>query len=293
MRTPPGWYADPGYTGIGPAQERWWDGEQWTDHTRAAAGPPVAPPGYPAPGAPSGGRSQGTVVAAVVAGAVVLAALVVGGVVLVNSGDGGRPGAAPTAAGPSVSPDDTPRGGPETGAPSPDAGEMALATGVSLPLPGGWVRADGARGAAVTHGEYRCAPDKPERCVRGGATLWQLPASGTARSLAEADIAANAEQAYSEEFYGGITSHEEVRSEAVDVAGEDGYRVRWKIDNEKDPDAYVESVVFAHPDGSGRMVVLRTGLDIHGESPPVSDMDKLVDGITEGSVSDDGSSEQV
>nr|WP_251146494.1 DUF2510 domain-containing protein [Streptomyces sp. CBG30] len=28
--TPPGWHPDPGHSGKGPDQERWWDGVQWT-----------------------------------------------------------------------------------------------------------------------------------------------------------------------------------------------------------------------------------------------------------------------
>ncbi|WP_374224545.1 DUF2510 domain-containing protein [Streptomyces sp. CBG30] len=32
--TPPGWHPDPGHSGKGPDQERWWDGVQWTGHVR-------------------------------------------------------------------------------------------------------------------------------------------------------------------------------------------------------------------------------------------------------------------
>ncbi|WP_217166642.1 DUF2510 domain-containing protein [Streptomyces sp. AC512_CC834] len=51
--TPPGWYSDPGQKNDGPATERWWDGEAWTDQVRtagpAAAGPAAvgAPPAQP------------------------------------------------------------------------------------------------------------------------------------------------------------------------------------------------------------------------------------------------------
>ncbi|WP_176724980.1 MULTISPECIES: DUF2510 domain-containing protein, partial [unclassified Streptomyces] len=31
--TTPGWYPEPGHTGNGPAMERWWDGNAWTEHT--------------------------------------------------------------------------------------------------------------------------------------------------------------------------------------------------------------------------------------------------------------------
>jgi hypothetical protein len=49
---PPGWYADPG----GQQGSRWWDGNQWTDHTQP--GPPPAPPGQP-PAGYAGGPGVG------------------------------------------------------------------------------------------------------------------------------------------------------------------------------------------------------------------------------------------
>ncbi|WP_399892306.1 DUF2510 domain-containing protein [Streptomyces sp. BBFR51] len=50
--TPPGWYPDPGQKNDGPATERWWDGEAWTDQVRtagpaAAWAPPAQPPVQP------------------------------------------------------------------------------------------------------------------------------------------------------------------------------------------------------------------------------------------------------
>jgi hypothetical protein len=68
--TTPGWYPDPN----APRQQRWWDGQQWTDHTsaapRAAAAAPARDKG-PYPGA--------RVVVAVVA-AVCLLLMIVGSV---------------------------------------------------------------------------------------------------------------------------------------------------------------------------------------------------------------------
>ena len=61
MNTPPGWYPDPGYTGNGPATERWWDGSTWTEYTRDSSGAPVSSFGpLPIPGIPPGrGRGCG------------------------------------------------------------------------------------------------------------------------------------------------------------------------------------------------------------------------------------------
>ena len=39
MAAPGGWYSDP-FTDSAPGTERWWDGQQWTGHTRLAA-PPI------------------------------------------------------------------------------------------------------------------------------------------------------------------------------------------------------------------------------------------------------------
>jgi uncharacterized Tic20 family protein len=52
----PGWYPDPG----APAQQRWWDGGRWTEHTapgaaRAVTGPPVPRP----PMSPESARQWG------------------------------------------------------------------------------------------------------------------------------------------------------------------------------------------------------------------------------------------
>jgi uncharacterized RDD family membrane protein YckC len=51
--TPPGWYPDPS----NPAQQRYWDGNAWSDAT--APGAPAAPaaPGYGVPGAPAYGAT--------------------------------------------------------------------------------------------------------------------------------------------------------------------------------------------------------------------------------------------
>ncbi|MEV8211585.1 DUF2510 domain-containing protein, partial [Streptomyces sp. NPDC079189] len=72
--SPPGWHTDPGYTGTGPVQERWWDGGRWTDQLRT---PPAAVR-----------RRRIRIGVGVTAGVVVLAAIA-GGVLMLTD-DSGR-----------------------------------------------------------------------------------------------------------------------------------------------------------------------------------------------------------
>lgn len=54
-RIPEGWYADPQARAEG--DERWWNGHQWTAHTRRVDPGPDAPPAATAPGAQQTGSS--------------------------------------------------------------------------------------------------------------------------------------------------------------------------------------------------------------------------------------------
>ena len=299
-RTPPGWYPDPGHAGFGPTPERWWDGETWTEHTRTAPATATPPGSLPQPGfAPQGppqGRPKGPIVAGILVSLAVVVALVVGVVVLTGDGGEERAGGGPT---PSASAESAPSDGAPEESPSPDDApqapaprQLTMAHGVTLPLLDGWERVPGAYGAAVTTTSYAC-PLKEERCVRAGASVHVTPADGDPEAVAAADVEANAELSYGADYYGGITSHQEEEARSVRVAGQDGHLVRWKIDNKADPDAYVQSVAFPHPDGSGQMLVLRMGVDIHRDAPPVSDMDQIVAGVERGAVPDDTDSEPV
>ena len=121
----------------------------------------------------------------------------------------------------------------------------------------------------MTTGEYACPGDEAQTCVRGG--VFSAPAQAlkveatTAKAAAEADIKANAEESYGEKIYGGITSHEELRSEAVTVAGQKGYLVRWKVVTKNGDDGYVESLAFPSPNVKSMLVVVRSGFDINAE----------------------------
>ncbi|AUA10141.1 DUF2510 domain-containing protein [Streptomyces sp. SID8382] len=309
MNTPPGWYPDPGYAGNGPAMERWWDGSAWTEYTRDASGaadlafgPPPMPPYLP--GQQGGhGRGRGPRIAALSVAVGVVVAAIVGGIVLLGDGDDDGGNAAQTGPAPSTSaPDDggdpvpdvpdSPSDGP-TGTPgtppdydpntAPDPGN-----GISLPVLTGWQAGrSSSGGAGVTTSRYPCPGDPSTDCVRGGA--FSRTAEGykatSAKGIAKEDIAQNAEESYGTDqntdrkAYGGITSHEQLKASEVEVAGKEGYLVRWKVVTKKGDDGIVQSVAFPSPTMPDTMVVVRFGFDMSDKAPPLSDMDKIVKGI--------------
>ncbi|MCA1217438.1 DUF2510 domain-containing protein [Streptomyces sp. 8L] len=327
--TPPGWYPDPGQTGEGPRQHRWWDGSAWTDHLHPAS--PQTPdtgaepglPGYGYPpmpqGAPRGTRGR-KVAVSVTAGVVALA--LAGGFYLLgksNGDDGGAraAGSAPSApaqqgqggrggygggsggsgGGLPTSPEQDPQGG-DGGSGSGGSGgdgqgqlpqtEKGFATdaasGIDLPVPSGWTGQSGLAGAGVTTGNYKCPGDSGQTCVRGG--VFSAPATSlkdtatTAKAAAQQDIAANAQESYGDGgVYGKITSHQQLKSEAVKVAGKDGFLVLWKVVTSKGDDGYVESLAFPSPSAQGQMVMVRAGFDVSSKAPALSVLDTMVKGI--------------
>ncbi|UZK53245.1 DUF2510 domain-containing protein [Streptomyces drozdowiczii] len=285
--SPPGWHPDPGYSGFGPRHERWWDGTQWTDHLRV---PPAAV------------RSRRIRIGAGITAAVVVLAAIGGGVYLLTDDSDGKSDTAATA--PSASPSPGPdrrrgggRGGgngdergdgggsesPEQGQPEVEDGYATdLASGISIPVPDGW-KGESGMGAGVTTGSYACPGDTEQKCVRGG--VFSAPAEAlklttkTAKATAEKDIEANANESYGEKIYGGITSHEELKSESVTVAGQQGYRVRWKVVTKNGDDGYVESLAFPSPLAKDMLVVIRSGFDINSKAPALSVLDTITKGI--------------
>jgi hypothetical protein len=327
MTTPPGWYPDPGHTGNGPALERWWDGNQWSEYTRGAdqaqtaaalgAGPPGSAPGYaPFPGGDliSGAGAPGRrgKLAVGIAAAVVVVAGVAGGVIALTGGGSSADAGATT---PSRAPSPPPfgnggqdggsagPGGPRGGLPGgPSSAPNATADpgyvldtvdGIQLPIPDGWKGANDQYGlASLTVGTYACPGDSTKSCVRGGVFSMPTEAaelkSTTAQAAAREDIAKNAEDSYGDDVYGGITSHQQLKAEKVTVADEQGYLVRWKVITKQGDDGYVQSLVFPAPGDSSRLVLIRSGFDVNGKAPKLSVMDQITNGIKSGSPSGTG-----
>lgn len=313
--TPPGWYPEPGHTGNGPAMERWWDGTAWTEYTRTAPVPMAEQPGYPHPsgdiGFPGAKRRTGPVIIAIVAALVIIGGVIAGILVLgknSNSNDDSdkKPGPAVTLPGNGQQPPGTQAPDDPTDPDSPGTGggqgQKSTGTtsldsndGISLPIPSGWQGTDSgsASAASIVTGTYQCPGDPTQSCVRGG--VFSQPADSlkltatTAEAAAKEDIAGNAKDSYGSAIYGTTTSHQQVASESVTVAGQKGYLVRWKVVTQSGTDGYVESLAFPSPSQSGRLVMVRFGFDIGSKAPGVGVMDQITQGIKADSRSGSGS----
>ncbi|MFI0187232.1 DUF2510 domain-containing protein [Streptomyces sp. NPDC017082] len=186
-----------------------------------------------------------------------------------SEGSGGSGGSSPSP-GPSEAPE------VQGGGTVPDP-----VNGISLPVPQGWTGQTISAGARVTSAHsYPCPGDTAQTCTAGGAYTAPAAVLGlaqdTAEKVAKADIAANAKESYGGASYGSITAHEVLASQAVTVAGQKGYLVRWKAVTSKGADGYVESVAFPSPDDPRRLVVIRFGVDVGQE---VSVIDDILKGI--------------
>ncbi|MGW0994455.1 DUF2510 domain-containing protein [Streptomyces sp. NPDC002523] len=153
--------------------------------------------------------------------------------------------------------------------------------GISLPVPKGWTGEVISVGAQVTSEKsYKCPGNSSQTCTAGGAysaSASELGTKGdTAPEVAKADVAANAEHAYGGTTYGSVTSHQVLASQAVTVAGQKGYLVRWKLITSKGADGYAESVAFPSPNDPKQILVVRFGLDV-GQN--VSVIDEILKGI--------------
>ncbi|MER6565764.1 DUF2510 domain-containing protein [Streptomyces sp. NPDC001093] len=256
-------------------------------------------PGYPAPPQARSRRALRTGIA-VAAATVVLASIGVGVWALARNPVGSTTDRAGSQQG-ATGGQDGGQGGPGGGSggqggsggdsPSPGQSEAPKVkgggtvpdpvNGISLPVPQGWTGQTISVGAQVTSDDsYKCPGNSAQNCTSGGAYSAPAQALGlkgdTAEQVAKADIAANAKQSYGGTTYGSITSHQELGSGAVTVAGQKGYMVRWKAVTSKGADGYVESVAFPSPDDTKQIVVVRFGIDV-GQKTAV--IDEILKGI--------------
>ncbi|MDT0389984.1 DUF2510 domain-containing protein [Streptomyces dubilierae] len=282
MTPPPGWYPDP----HAPHLQRWWDGTAWTEHRRTPEAPTV-----PVPTPAGGGTGRARTVALVAAGAVLVAAIAVGAAVLGSGDDGGtETRTAPTST-TSVAPE-SPAPTPEesTSEPSPDDPSVVedQLNGVTFPLLDGWVRPRHVAQDDVvmtTDGTYDC-PGDGAVCRHGLVISRTVTANDetSPEALAKADISDAAEDAYDRDAigqqpYGGMESHELVKSGPVAVAGRAGYFVRWRVHTAKGPGGYVQSLVFPSSVGTESPVLVRFVFDAGEDGPPLADMDRITKGI--------------
>ncbi|MGW5635328.1 DUF2510 domain-containing protein [Streptomyces sp. NPDC003832] len=275
-------------------------------------------PGYPVhpSGPPGGGRRGLRTGIAVAVAAAVLASIGVGVYVLADDGgsdggtansrpgdQGGQDGPGGDSGGPGGDGGDggpggdggSDGGGDGERSPAPEGSEAPRIesgsvtdpiSGISLPVPDGWYGQELSVGASVTSEQsYKCPGDTSQNCTKGGA--YSAPASllGTtgdsAEAVAKADIEKNAQQSYGE-GYGEITSHEVLASKAVTVAGQKGYRVRWKAVTSKGADGYVESLAFPSPAESGQIVVVRFGIDVGEKQSVIDEITRGIEAATGG-----------
>ncbi|MGW1192808.1 DUF2510 domain-containing protein [Streptomyces sp. NPDC002559] len=293
--TPPGWYPDAAI----PGTERWWDGAAWTAHTRPTApapqqfGPPAPPDGTVArTGGASGGSGSGAtrVVALAVAALVVVGAAVTGALLL-RGGDG-TPEAGPSGSAPKPTTTATATDSPSPdGSPAEDDPKVLVdqLNGITLPIPDGWEKPERTVDKVLTMrtvDSYRCPGDSGRYCYHGTVTSRTASATDitSAEELAKQDITAAADGAYEKDLignriHGGITSHEELVSESVSVAGRTGYRVRWRVETGKGPGGYVQSLVFPSTVGSETLVIVRYAFDAGPGGPSLPLMDTITKGI--------------
>jgi hypothetical protein len=201
-----------------------------------------------------------------------------------NGGIEGGPGGVPGGSGGSGgSGGQTPAPG-RSGQPQLEDGYATdLISGISMPVPDNWTGGSTTTGAVLsTKDTYKCPGDTSQDCQRGGAysatAAAQKLKSTTAEAAAKEDISKNATESYGK-GYGTITSHTELASKAVTVAGEKGYLVRWKVVTSKGDDGYVESLVFPSPADSKSLIVVRFGIDVSSKAPKESVIDDITKGI--------------
>jgi hypothetical protein len=246
------------------------------------------------PGRPPGGEASGRakVIALTTAAVVLLAAILTGGLVLRDDGEGAQADPVPAE---SITPTFAPTSEsptPTAATSEPSADDPAVVedqlNGITVPLLDGWVRPQYVVEDDVlmtTDGTYDC-PGAPGVCRHGLVISRTVTdnAETSPEALAEADISDAADDAYDRDLvgrkpFGGIESHQVVKSGPVAVAGRAGYLVRWRVKTAKGPGGYVQSLAFQSSVGTESPVIVRYVFDAGEDGPPLTDMDRITEGI--------------
>jgi hypothetical protein len=154
-----------------------------------------------------------------------------------------------------------------------------IADGISLPIPSGWQGTTTGDGLATMQiGEYTCPGASANNngnatCTLGGVNTAQVDGTDP-KAAAEQDIQKVASASYGPT----VKSHQELKSEAVTVAGRSGYLIRWQVVAQQGNNGTVQDVVFPTADGK-HLVAVQFGFDIADKAPAVSTMDTIVSGI--------------
>ncbi|MEV6794037.1 DUF2510 domain-containing protein [Streptomyces sp. NPDC051320] len=245
----------------------------------------------PQPASPRAG--SGVRAAVIAATGVVLVAAVVVGVVVAGRDDGGRkPTIATGSSSPATRADakDTPTAPTASAPPTNDPALLVdQLDGITLPIPNGWEKPDNTVEDVTTmrtEHSYECPGDTASFCWHGTVTSRTATQTDltTAEAVAKADIKDAANRSYDRDIvgnlpYDGITSHTEIKSASVPVAGRTGYLIRWRVKTGAGPGGYVQTLAVPSSVGSESIVVVRFAFDAGPDGPPLSTMDSITRGI--------------
>ena len=301
MTPPPGWYRDPrprtrsagGTERPGPST-----GARPSPRDRRCrpAGAPCVDAGAAVRGRCTGRRAKA--VALTAAGAVLVTAIVTGAIVLGTDDDGAEVNTAPTLAASerTARPPTAPRAAdphPAGSTSEPSADDPAVVedqlNGITLPLLDGWVRPAARRRGRRPHdhGRHlrmprrrRLLPTRQGHLPHGDSGRRDLPRGPrqgrTSRTRPTTPTTATPSAG---DPFGGIESHQVVKSGPVAVAGRAGYLVRWRVRTAEGPGGYVQSLAFPSTVGTEAPVIVRYVFDAGEDGPPLADMDRFTKGI--------------
>ncbi|MGK4583679.1 hypothetical protein [Kitasatospora sp. HPMI-4] len=168
--------------------------------------------------------------------------------------------------------------GPDATLPAgPDGTAGDLVHGWAVPLPAGWTTERHSREIAVylSTAPYSCAD--PAGCVRGSFAIDTAAVTGADAAEVARSVMADTAPA----LFGDLSTHQELPSGPVTVAGLRGFAERWHVVPKDGVKGYV--LVVAVPARGGGFTVLTGSVDDHSQAPKPAVLDQIVQGIRTGS----------